>query len=503
MLFPSFALGGLPRLLKFASGTSEPARPIATSGRGFKRLGVGLLVVLMLASVTSMAQSPAPSFTAGTAITNISNAIENGLTGMVSGDNGGGVMSIGRQLFGFFILANLVWMLLKSFFTGAGFFGGFFADLVPFAITAAVVAIFLDRDVASVINQSMNTLAGAVLGTGATATVSDMIAQAGQQALQAVMNVWNVAPATQVTWDPTSWFAAIPVVLWALGGTLGTVFFILVALAIYLANLVMSQVAITIAMIFAPFFVPFLLFSPLSWLFDGWLRFFLGAGMMKIIGLLMLKITSSMMAALVTLSAQAAAAKPGVLDSVSIDIVQYSAMVLLAGISALLMAQVPSLSTGLLSGSSGGAGFGGWSGMASRSPATRLTLGGMGEGSAGGGRNGQPANALSGVTRMMPNIVKPVTGATGQAASKLGGWALAGRDMRTARNSGALNGERNIGRDLTKMSAASAGSYVRRLESMNAGTAAREAGGGFVGPPTPRYTVSKPASSTTPTRNPK
>jgi hypothetical protein len=50
-------------------------------------------------------------------------------------------------------------------------------------------------------------------------------------------------------------------------------------------TLMMSQVSIIIAMIFAPFFVPFLLFKPAAWLFEGWLRFFLGAAMMKIIGL--------------------------------------------------------------------------------------------------------------------------------------------------------------------------------------------------------------------------
>src|SRR4051812_34482956 len=120
MRFPSFVLGGLPGLLRFAAAGAPQVNRVASTGRGYKRLGVGLLVVLMLASMTSMAQSPPPTFTAATAITNISNAIESGLNGMVSG-NDGGVMSIGRQLFGFFILANLIWMLLKSFFTGSGF----------------------------------------------------------------------------------------------------------------------------------------------------------------------------------------------------------------------------------------------------------------------------------------------------------------------------------------------------------------------------------------------
>jgi hypothetical protein len=277
------------------------------------------------------------------------------------------------------------------------------------------------------------------------------------------------------------------------------VFFILFALAIYIANLVMSQVAIVIAMAFAPFFVPFLLFRPASWLFDSWLRFFVTAAMMKIIGLLMLKITSSMMASLVSLSHQAAAAKPTVLDAVGIDIVLFSSMILLAGISALLMAQVPSLATGLLSGSAGGAGFGSWSNIASRSPATRGILGGMGAGSGGRGRLHQPANAGSGLARTLPNVLKPAANFAGTGLSRAGGIRLANNDARLARKNGAVNGEFKIGRDLSPLSEVSGQSYVRHLEKMNRRTQENETRETFIGPPSPRYTISKPVSSTTPT----
>jgi hypothetical protein len=491
MKIASIALGGLPGLLRFAAKDQTTSDIRSMPRNVAKKAGTVLLAMLLLGSIGSLAQQPPPTFTAATAMTNVANAIEQGLNGMSAGGDGGGVMQIGRSLFGFFIVANLVWMLLKSFVSGTGFFNGFIADFVPFAITAGVVTIFLDRDVAGVLKSSLDVLGSAILGEGVS-SVADMIAAAGQQAFQAVANVWNVAPATQVSWDPTSWFAAIPAVLYALVGTAGTVFFILVALAIYIANLVMSQVAIIIAIIFAPFFVPFLLFKPAAWLFEGWLRFFLGAGMMKIIGLLMLKITSNMMGSLVTLSQQAAAAKPGVLDAVSIDIVLFSSMVLLAGISALLMSQVPSLATGLLSGSAGGAGFGSWANLASKSPATRMITGGMGDRGGAGGRSGQATNAASGVTRMMPNVLKPASAAAGSVTSRFLGAGLARRDMAAAKDV-VRNGERNIGRDLSRMSSATASSYVKRLEAANQRMGASE----------PRYTVSKPVSSTTPKAGPK
>jgi type IV secretion system protein TrbL len=482
------ALGALARIAASGEGRGP--------GRG-RTIVLVLLLMFMLASLGSFAQpAPAPAApTAATAMTNVADAIENGLNGLTAGGRDG-VLEIGRTLFGFFVVLNLVWMLLKGFVSGGGFFNGFFADFVPFAVTAAVVALFLDRDAAAVLNASMNVLGSAVLGEGVS-SISSMIAAAGQQAFTAVTNVWSVAPATQVSWEPATWFAAIPVVLYALAGTAATVFFILFALAIYIANLVMSQVAIVIAMAFAPFFVPFMLFRPASWLFDSWLRFFLTAAMMKIIGLLMLKITSSMMASLVSLSQQAAAAKPTVLDAVGIDIVLFSSMILLAGISALLMAQVPALATGLLSGS-GGAGFGSWANIASRSQATRGILGGMGASSGGSGRLNQPANAGSALARTLPNVLKPAANVVGSGLARYGGRTLAKQDAQLARSAGAAYGEFNIGRDLSSMSRLSGESYVRRLESMNLRTAKKESRESFVGPPSPRYTISKPVSSTTP-----
>jgi hypothetical protein len=202
------------------------------------------------------------------------------------------------------------------------------------------------------------------------------------------------------------------------------------------------------------------------------------------------------MASLVTLSQQAAASRPAVLDSLGIDIVLFSSMILLAGISALLMAQVPALSNGLLSGAAGGAGFGSWSHIASRSPATRGVFGGMGQGS-GVGRLSQSRHVGATLSRTLPNALKPAANVVGVGLSRYGGAVLATKDARLAQKIGAVSGQFPIGRDVSLMSHASGDSYVKRLERMNLRTVKKEAGGTFVGPPSPRYTVFKPASSTT------
>jgi type IV secretion system protein TrbL len=499
----------LRSVLTFAVGVGAIGRPVVHPSphlqgevgprpSNFKRAAVVLLALLLMGSIGSMAQSAPPPINAANALTSVADAVESSLRGLATG---GGVMEIGRALFGFFVVANLVWMLLKSYVSGTGFFNGFIADLAPFAVMCGVVAIFLDRDVASVLEASMNVLGSAILGQPA-ASVSSLISSAGQQAFTAIANIWNLEPALRITWNPATWLASIPVVLYGLLGMVATVFLIAFAMCVYIANLVMSQVSIIIAMVFAPFFVPFLLFKPASWLFEGWLRFFLGAAMMKIVGLLMLKITGTMMGSLAALSQQAATQRPGVLDAASIDIILYVSMALLAGISALLMSQVPSLSTGLISGSAGGAGFSGWGNLASKSPATKAILGGMNAGSFGGGGGAagkQGGNALSTLTQAMPNVVKPVTAMAGAGASRIGGILRAGADVRASKDSSlTAAGERNIGRDTSQMSAATAKSYTRALESRNARMAKNEGRSDFYGPPSPRYTVSKPTSSTAP-----
>lgn len=165
-------------------------------------------------------------------------------------------------------------------------------------------------------------------------------------------------------------------------------------------------------------------------------------------------------------------------------------MIMLAALSATMMASVPSIASSLMGGGSG-AGFGGFSHL-TRSRATQGITGGMSvKGSPGGGAGKGPpsGNAFSGMTNMMPNVAKPFTAAAGAGMSKLGGYAAAGSAMTAAKK----NESFGISRDMSKMSAATAKSYISRLEKVNANHSDLK-----FGPPAPAYTVSKPVSSTTP-----
>ena len=170
--------------------------------------------------------------------------------------------------------------MIKAYVSGGGLFNGFIADLIPFGITAAVVMLFLDRDVANIIKETLDIIGNTVTGGGMGTSLSSTLTGAGAQALDAVNNIWSVRRATTLTWNPATWLAVVPALLYDVLGSIAATFFVLVALGIFMANLVISQISILIAFIFAPLMVPFLLFRPASFLFDGWLRFFLGALLM-------------------------------------------------------------------------------------------------------------------------------------------------------------------------------------------------------------------------------
>lgn len=453
-----------------------------------------LMLLMMEAAYAQPTAGPAvdPTFIG------VANAIEQSMKALPANQ---GIRDIGWQLFGFFALAQTVYILVKHLMTGKGLMGAI-EDGVPVIIASAVVVAFLDTSARGLTNSILSTMeqvTATVMG-GSYGPLAGLMVSAAGKVMQAIRNLWDLSPTSQVY---TSSIGAVvealvemPMTILAILAKLVSVFLMMLMLGIYIAHLVMSQIGIYIAMMLAPFFVPFLIFPPASFLFDGWLRFFLGAAMLKIVGLILIELSDSIMGGILKLSTSIALApEVSTVDKVVVDIVQYAAIILLSGILALMMAQAPSIATGLISGNGGGASFSGWSSISSRSMATRALTGGMGEG--GGGGAGKPgSNVLSGLTRAMPNVVKPATNGLGSILSKGGGSMLAKHEAGRAKQ--ATNGERVIQRDTSRMDARSAGAYQRTLERKNAQTAQRESAPTFYGPPSPRYVLSKPDSSTTP-----
>ncbi|MBF4990989.1 type IV secretion system protein [Methylophilus sp. QUAN] len=120
---------------------------------------------------------------------------------------------------------------------------------------------------------------------------------------------------------------------------------LLVASIIYLAVGVYSQFMIVVALTLGPIMIPWLLLPATSFIFDGWLRFLIIAGLTKVIGAMLIGITHSVLSNVIS-NVQAAQ---------NYDVLMVSAMLafLMSLLIAYLMSQIPSIASALVSGGSG------------------------------------------------------------------------------------------------------------------------------------------------------
>jgi len=157
-----------------------------------------------------------------------------------------------------------------------------------------------------------------------------------------------------------------------------TLVMIFLAACIYFAVGITSIIMIQIALILGPIFIPWMLIPMTSFLFDGWLKFLIVAGLTKVIGALMIGIASA------------------TLTRITVDLTGDFGQTLImslaaAGIALLvayLMAQIPNIAQALVSG---GAGFSMYQGVKSAqrgaqgAPGTGLEVAGSAGAGAGKG----------------------------------------------------------------------------------------------------------------------
>lgn len=166
-----------------------------------------------------------------------------------------------------------------------------------------------------------------------------------------------------------------------------TALFIILAALLYIGQFIYTQVAVKIALMVMPIMVPFIMLESTRFIFTGWVKFLLTAGMAKVVGAIMFSLLESNITHALTLSERAAAQDNGN----AIDFYVYSTLLLVTGLTAYIMLQTQSIATGLLSGSlHGGFRFGtvSWANSVSRG-AGQAAKGAAGVvNSAGGAVNG-------------------------------------------------------------------------------------------------------------------
>jgi len=339
------------------------------------------LVVLgaFASALVGAQQAPAPEAAAPAARTNydvgidsvvprVSAAMDQALSSLANGD----LRGIGNVITGFFLIALMVWTAVKTMAAGKGF-GELIGEWVPIWVSFAFVYTFLDQSAAKGIEGFMSSI-GTALGGGQMSTLSSALETVGNPVFSAIATVSQMPSSDLFSgFDLSTYLPAAASLLGTLAAKLLTVLLLVLAAVVGMGTVIMSFVSLTLVLALAPVMVPFFMFRPLSWIFDAWLKFLLGACMMKIVLAFLLTAAAAMLGAMSQVQAQMMAemAQASASEKMAADLLMHAMMMILALLSSLLLMQVPSIATGLLSGSAGSTGFGGIKGM-TQSPTGRI-----------------------------------------------------------------------------------------------------------------------------------
>lgn len=290
-----------------------------------------------------------------------------------------GLKTIGESITYFLLIAVFTWGLLKAMVEGGGI-NSVVSEMVPLMMSYSVIYALLNLggigQIVGFMDGVASAIAGAPMGTFESALTTS--ASMTFKVLADIFSMPTIATQMSLT-DISMWVPVLGMWIAQLLAKLITAFFVVLALGIYIANIVLAYGSIMLASALAYIMVPFMLLPAMSWVFDGWLRFTLGAAMTKVVGAFFLSFTSKLMAGMVVLANKVVV--PPDTDFVTMqtgNFVLYAGLIMLAVLCAYLMMQVPGIASGLLSGSAGAAGFKGM----------RALTGGM-----AGGIGGAAANA--------------------------------------------------------------------------------------------------------------
>ncbi len=213
------------------------------------------------------------------------------------------------------------------------------------------ISSFIDSIASAFVGQDMSKLSGALENSVNTgfAAIADIISMPSTTTNFSLMDFSN--------WIPMAINAIVQLI-----AKIATGIIVALALVTYMANIVVAFASIALAIALAPVMIPFLIVPGTSFIFDGWLRFFITSCLMKVVGAFIMMITAKMMAKMVDVASNInLPTNSDMFQLVSANFIIYISIILIAMICASMMVMVPALANGLVSGSASSAGFGGLS----------------------------------------------------------------------------------------------------------------------------------------------
>lgn len=131
-----------------------------------------------------------------------------------------------------------------------------------------------------------------------------------------------------------------------------TAVFLVLAGLIFTATVILADVGFAIALALGPIFIPWVIWKPMSFMFNGWLRFAISSGVTKIIAAFMCVAVGPLMSYVSDLSAKAVADEGyvGVVGAVQ----TFMPLLLLSLVIGLLAFSVPGIARGITGGANSG-----------------------------------------------------------------------------------------------------------------------------------------------------
>lgn len=195
---------------------------------------------------------------------------------------------------------------------------------------------------------------------------------------------------------------------------LATVMFIMLATILYVGQFIYTQVMVNIGFMVMPVMVPFIMLEKTRFIFDGWLRFMITAGFTKIVGAFLYGMMVNNINESVNIAMSATAGEQN-----QVAFYVYSAVLLLTGITAYIMAQAQTIGNSLVSGYvSGGFSFNPMRMSSNLSGGARQT----GKSVASG------ANSAGGALRGMTRGFRGTDGSSGGVANAMRSAAAGARE---------------------------------------------------------------------------
>jgi type IV secretion system protein TrbL len=356
------------------------SRWAAAARKPKRNMTLALAVVFGLACTVAVGQTggaAAPSgditssyggLSAQSVVSDISAAVMNELDKL---SRNSALESAGKYITASLLLIMMTWTLVKTMASGRGI-SDIFAEWTPILVGFGVVTLFLDKNVGKLIVTTMHSIAAAIAGTSMSSLDAAIHAALDPifKAITAVVTQPSVTTGTKASgWDllgVLSWVAMnAAAALMSVMAALATAFFLIMAAVVMAGHIIVAFISVQVVLALAPVMVPFLMFRPLAWVFDSWLKFLLGACMLKIVVAFLMNVIAGLTTAMNGVSARyyAEATKLSATGAFHTDVILLGLMVVFAMLATLLLMRAPEIASGLLAGNSGSAGFGGLRGV--------------------------------------------------------------------------------------------------------------------------------------------